>query len=93
MKAKHTIVPGVQVSLDSEEGESLPCRVVDRVTLRGDDYAVLAPLDDEDSVMVFQIVEDDAGETLLPVEDDDVCEDVFDFFRAAFDDYTFCDAT
>ena len=52
-------------------------------------YVVLAPLDDEDSVMIFQQEEDGS---LTPVDDDDVNETVFDYFRAAYNDYEFCEA-
>lgn len=49
--------------------------------------------DDDGDVMVFRTTPDGrGGEAFDPVEDGDELQDVFDLFRAAWDDYEFCDA-
>lgn len=81
------------ITLEDDTGEEVPCEVLDRLSVDGMPYIVLAPLDDEDSVMIFTVETDDEGnQSFTPVDDDDLNETVFDYFRAAYDDYEFGDA-
>ena len=81
------------IVLEDENGEEVPCQQLDCIEYKGERYVVLAPLDDEDSVMIYRVVTDEEGnESFDPDLDDETNEDVFDYFRAAFDDYEFCDA-
>ena len=81
------------IYLQDEDGSDIPCRFLDRLTVRGVDYAVICELEDEDSVMIFRITDNgDGSENYDFVEDEDENEEVFDYFRIAFEDYDFCDA-
>lgn len=81
------------IVLEDENGEEVPCAQLDRIEYKGESYVVLAPLDDEDSVMIYRVVvAADGSESFDPDVDDETNEDVFDYFRAAWDDYEFCDA-
>lgn len=79
--------------LHDDEGGEVNCQLLDRLMVYGRPYVVLAPLDEEDSVMIFRVENgEDGEERFCPEEDDAVNEDVFDYFRAAWDDYEIGDA-
>lgn len=81
------------ITLEDDSGEEVPCEVLDRLTVDDVPYIVLAPLDDEDTVMIFSVeTTADGSQSFTPVDDDDINENVFDLFRAAYADYEFCDA-
>lgn len=76
--------------LTDENGEEVACQLLDRTTVGGRHYVVVMPLDEEDSVMVYRVdVAEDGTESFTPEDDELICEDVFDYFRAAYDDYEF----
>lgn len=79
--------------LTDAEGEEVPCQLLDRLEVRGQTYVIMAPLEEEDTVMVFRVeVDEDGTESFTPEDDDAVNEDVFDYFRAAWDPYEVGDA-
>lgn len=79
--------------LTDAEGEEVPCQLLDRLEVRGQTYVIMAPLEEEDTVMVFRVeVDGDGTESFTPEDDDAVNEDVFDYFRAAWDPYEVGDA-
>lgn len=79
--------------LTDAEGEEVPCQLLDRLEVRGQTYVIMAPLEEEDTVMVFRVEVDGNGtESFTPEDDDAVNEDVFDYFRAAWDPYEVGDA-
>ena len=79
--------------LTDAEGEEVPCQLLDRLEVRGQTYVIMAPLESEDTVMVFRFeVDGDGTESFTPEDDDAVNEDVFDYFRAAWDPYEVGDA-
>ena len=79
--------------LTDAEGEEVPCQLLDRLEVRGQTYVIMAPLGEEDTVMVFRVeVDGDGTESFTPEDDDAVNEDVFDYFRAAWDPYEVGDA-
>ena len=79
--------------LTDAEGEEVPCQLLDRLEVRGQTYVIMAPLEEEDTVMVFRVgVDGDGMESFTPEDDDAVNEDVFDYFRAAWDPYEVGDA-
>ena len=80
-------------TFEDDQGETFQCRVLDRLTMNGVNYAVLCETEDEDSVLIFRVTDNgDGTEDLDYVEDDDENEEVFDFFRIAYEDYEFGDA-
>lgn len=79
--------------LTDAAGEEVNCQLLDRLTVEGREYVVLAPLEEEDSVMIYRVEVDAQGEeSFTPEEDEAVNETVFDYFRAAWDDYEIGDA-
>lgn len=77
-----------------DEEEELDFHMVARVTLGGHPYAIFEDPEDEESLMVFDIVEEEDGnETYNPVMDEEESERVFYLYEAAFDDYEFGQAT
>lgn len=79
--------------LTDENGEEVNCELLDRLEIRGRTYVVLCPLDEEDSVMIYRVDVDAQGmESFTPEEDEEINEDVFDYFRAGYDGYEYGDA-
>ncbi len=68
------------VCLTDEEGQEVPCELLDSFEYRGACYYVMLPLDDEAGGVVILRGTDD--ENLEPVEDDGEAEAVFAQFRA-----------
>ncbi len=73
--------------LTDEEGGETAFRPVGRFACEGTEYAILEDAEDEGSVMVFRVEEDEEGEVLVPEEDGDLCEKIFYLFEADQDDY------
>lgn len=74
-------------------GEEVPCELLDRLSLKGREYVILRPLNEDDSVMIYRVdAAVDGTESFTPETDEDVNEDVFDYFRASFDGYEYGDA-
>lgn len=81
------------IVLEDENGEEVPCRQLDRIEYRNESYVILSPLDEDDSVMIYRVkVDGDGVESFDPEVDEQTNEDVFDYFRAAWDEYEFCEA-
>ena len=79
--------------LTDEDGQEADFRLLRRFEVRGQTYVALADEEDEDSVILFAVTVDENGEeTLCALQDDDECEDIFDYFVAEMDDYEFTDA-
>lgn len=82
------------ILLTDDEGEDVPFQIISVLVLDGCDYAILAPLDeeDDDGILIFRIVTDGLEQAYEPVEDDALMQRVFDAFRASDENYEFCDA-
>lgn len=79
--------------LTDDEDNEITFRVQGRMHVNDQDYIILEDLEDEGSVLIFGVnTADDGTEELFPIEDEDECQLVFDYFQADFDDYEFCDA-
>ena len=78
------------VTLYDEDGQEATFRELLRLTLRGKTYCVLEELEDPDSVLIFNVTEEEDGtETLCFVEDEDEAEDVFCYYQAEAEDYEY----
>lgn len=78
---------GDRVTLTDEDGNDLDFIMLGRLALDGVEYVFLEDPEDEGSVMVCRAEEEDGEELLLPVEDEDECENAFYYFQAEADDY------
>lgn len=76
------------ISLVDENGVESEFEVI--LTLEADnkEYAILMPVDDEESdeALVFRIVQDEEGEMLVPLEDDKEYEIVVDVYNTLMDE-------
>lgn len=80
--------------LTDEDGEDIPFQIIDTLELHGDNYAIMMPLDDDEdeSIFIFRITEDDEGPQYEQIEDEDLLQRVFDVYQSSSEDYEFCDA-
>lgn len=72
----------IVVLLDGDNNE-LEFEYLDSMQCKGKNYAALLPVDDNDgSVYIFEIVEDEEGNSFFEaVEDEVVIDEVFEIFR------------
>ena len=80
--------------LTDDDGKETPFQLLDTFTLDSRRYAVLAPLDQQESggVLLMRIFPTPEGERYEPIEDEREEQRVFDLFRSDDEDYEFCDA-
>ena len=70
------------LTLVDEEGNEHLFTVIDLLKLQDKEYAILLPLDQEDEgstgdeAIIFRVVEDDQGQALMAVEDEEEWEQV-----------------
>lgn len=77
------------ITLTDEEGNEVEFEVLDIVIYQGEDYIVLLENTEEaDEVVILKVGEadEDGDETYLPVDDEETLNDVFDLFKARFED-------
>ena len=67
--------------LTDAEGEEVPCQLLDRLEVRGQTYVIMAPLEEEDTVMVFRVEVDGDGTESFTPEDEEAVEAVFELFQ------------
>ena len=76
--------------LVDEEDQEHPFEVIDMVEVDGNQYAVLAPLEEgteEDEAIILKIVTDENGEEMLyDIEDDEEWEKVVDIWNDSLED-------
>ncbi|MEW9121844.1 MAG: DUF1292 domain-containing protein [Thermotaleaceae bacterium] len=73
------------VSFYDEGGEKVDFELVEVIELEGNQYALLAPIGDEEDAYVYKIVEVDGKEEYVVVEDDDEFERVLEEYDSYFD--------
>ena len=80
--------PNLMVELTDEDGNKEMCQELKRLEHKGIEYAVLCPSEIEDEkevgVVIMQYMAD--GVSLQMVEDDALCEEVFNVFASSLDD-------
>ena len=73
------------ITLEDENGETVDFEFGDMIDYKGNSYAVLIPLDEEDTDIIIMQVEaedEDTGDpTLGPVEDEKLLNEVFEIFK------------
>ena len=79
------------ITLEDENGKQSDFQVIATLDYKGETYAVLeereeAESDSEDGeVLIFKIGEEDGDEVLLPIDDDELEEKVFNQFLKLMD--------
>ncbi len=82
--------------LTDDEGNDVTLEFVDRIEYRGEEYAVMIPVDEDNeedaaSVVIMRIDEDaDGDEAFSSINDDKIMNKVFEIFKTKFsDEYDF----
>ena len=83
------------VILVDEDGNEMRFEVLEVIEYEGEDYAILVAEegDEADTVVIVRVDTDENGEeTFSSVEDEDLLDDVFEFFKENFsDEFDFVD--
>lgn len=75
------------IVLTDENGVDTKVEVIEVIEYQGNHYAFVAPvMEDSDEAWILEIKEDETGEFLAPVEDDDVFDAVCDLFAQRNED-------
>lgn len=79
------------IILEDEEGNEVETELLAVIEYEdGNNYAVLVPVGEEDEgVVIMQVVEvegDEAHEGYMPIEDEDLLNEVFEIFQKEFED-------
>ena len=79
------------IELEDMEGNKQPFEFLDYLEYQGKSYVVLLPLDDDSTVVILEAVPlDDELEQYIPLESDDLLQEVFaEFKRRNADLYDF----
>lgn len=83
---------GIVVLVD-ENGEEIEFEHLDTIEMNGNEYVVLAPLDEDESdsdeaeVIILKVEHNENGDdSFLTVEDDEELDEVFEEFQARMDE-------
>lgn len=71
------------ISLQDENGEDQEFEIIATLEINEDEYAVLLPLDGSDEAVIFKVVEEIDGESVLEYVNDD---DEFDMVAKAYEE-------
>ncbi|MEG2918983.1 DUF1292 domain-containing protein [Clostridium sp.] len=71
---------------DSETMEKVELQVVEDLTIDGNHYVILAPLDEEDEAYVYKVVGEGTTASYEMVEDEDEFNKVVDEYDRIFDE-------
>ena len=77
------------VILVDEDGNEMRFEVLEVIEYEGEDYAILVAEegDEADTVVIVRVDTDENGEeTFSSVEDEDLLDDVFEYFKENFSD-------
>lgn len=82
---------GNTIFLEDEDGNEVETELLAVIEYEdGNNYAVLLPVDEEgEGVVIMQVVEveeDEALEGYLPIEDEDLLNEIFEIFQKEFED-------
>ncbi len=77
------------LELTDENGVTTAFEYLDVVEYQGEEYLLLAPMDEEETQVVILRIEpvDEENENYLAVEDEAVLEAVFEIFKDRYKDY------
>lgn len=74
------------IMLKDENGQEKEFEIVEVLEIEEKKYVLVAPVGDEDDAFVYRIDEIDGVEHLVPVEDDEEFEIVFEEYNSYFDE-------
>ncbi len=72
---------GEVVVLTDEEGKEHEFNLLDVITVDGEEYAILQPVDEDDAIILKFGVDAEGNEVLLEIEDDEEWEKVADAWQ------------
>lgn len=93
MSEENTLSPEEEeeelIELVDEEGKVINFKLLDAIEYKGEKYVLLLAAEPneeiaEDEVVIFRLNQDE--ETLEPIEDDDLLQEVFDFYQSEEDE-------
>lgn len=73
------------INLIDENGVESQFEIILTLEAEGKEYAILMPLDDEEA-LIFRIDQDEQGDILLPLENDDEYETVVAVYNAIMEE-------
>jgi len=74
------------ITMLDEDGEKVDFELVEIIELEGNQYALLAPIGDEDDAFVYKIEMLDGKEQYIAVEDEEEFERVLEEYESTFDE-------
>ena len=75
------------VVLVDENGEEVEFEHIDTIEMNGGEYVVLAPLEDEEEVIILKVEHGEDGEdSFVTIEDEDELDEVFNEFQARMEE-------
>lgn len=74
------------VAILDEEGKKMDFEVIEVLKIEQDQYALLAPVGEEEDAYVYKVVEIDGKEEYVPIEDDDEFARVVEEYNSYFDE-------
>lgn len=77
-------------TLTAEDGSDIVCEFLDLIPYGKKEYIVLLPEEEED-VYILEVKETKDGEEYLPVEDDDLLDELFELFKERNPEHSFSD--
>lgn len=69
------------ISLTDEEGKEHEFNLVDIITVDGEEYAILQPVDEDEAIILRFGIDEDGNEILCDIEDDEEWERVADAWQ------------
>lgn len=77
-------------TLTAEDGSDIVCEFLDLIPYGKKEYIVLLPEDEED-VFILEVKDNGKEEEYLPVEDDDLLDELFELFKKRNPEHSFSD--
>jgi len=74
------------IELTDEDGKTEKFTILDSVTYKDEDYAVLATEEEPDSVVILKYVEEGEEGSFVTVDDEETLQAVFDLFVESLED-------
>lgn len=77
-------------TLTAEDGSDIVCEFLDLIPYGKKEYIVLLPEDEED-VFILEVKDNGKEEEYLPIEDDDLLDELFELFKKRNPEHSFSD--
>lgn len=80
----------LKYTLTAEDGSDIVCEFLDMIPYGKKEYIVLLPEEEED-VYILEVKDNGKEEEYLPVEDDDLLDELFELFKERNPEHDFSD--